>query len=227
MSPERNASTFALFPLGEKETREARTWVQGRLHSPDMQDSEIEKLKNSNPDLYLYLQKMGFLRGLVQFDGDSKTQRAYWNGAFYALEALNSKYDLLFKDLPIPSQDTMKTHFFNLIDVENNHGAVASFAPNIFGPDKNFTEMMDEFLVGFGNRTFDEIVKYFAINSQYRVHDIFYDNPLMEEDLTRTSLNQTHGPALGLVYGAFDVYEIFRLNEENLVWEERFAIPTR
>ncbi len=156
---------------------------------------------------------MGFLRNFIQFDSDPKKQRAYWNGAFYVLEGLRRQYDSLFKDIPTPSQDTMKTHFFNLIDIENNHGAVNSFAPDIF-EQETFEKTLNSFLDGYGNTTFEAVCKFFAISSQQRVHEIFYENPLLEQMLTRTSLNQTHGPALGLVYGAFDMYELFRIHEE-------------
>lgn len=226
MSPEKSASLFTLFPLGEGATDEARTWVQYKLYSHDMQDNEIEKLKNSNPELFLYLQKLGFLRGIVQFDNDPKTQRAYWNGAFYVLQALRVQYDYLFKEIPAPSQDSMKTHFFNNLDFENNHGAVISFAPDIL-EQETFEKTINSFLDGYGNTTFDVVCKFFAISSQQRVHEVFYENPLLEKMLTRTSLNQTHGPALGLVYGAFDMYDLFRLHEQAKGMEEMWEVPVK
>ncbi len=86
---------FSPLVLDEKAIEDATRWLQGRLASPDMQDVEIEKLKNRDPNLYIYLNNLGMLRSMVQFDGDHKTRKAYWNGAFYMQKALESHTELL------------------------------------------------------------------------------------------------------------------------------------
>lgn len=227
MSPERRTSTpFTLFPIGESALKDGTIWLQKNTHSPDMLDTERNKLKNRDPAMYLYAFNMGFLRRLVQFDDSTSTENAYWNGAFYMLSTLESQYESLWKEQPAPSQDVMKTHFFNLVDVESNHGALLACSPEIF-EDKPFHDMMTGFLDGYRTKNFDALVKNFAINSKYNVHKVFEENPELERCLTRGSLQQTHGPALGLVYGAFDIYELFRIYEDGKMWEKKLEIMVK
>lgn len=229
MSPEKETlTTFNVFPLGPVAITEGTKWIQNKTSTPDMLDWEKEKLKNSHSDLYLYIYSMGFLRRLVQFDDDEKIEKAYWQGAFFMSNAFNAQYETLWKEPPIPSQEIMKTHFFNLIDIEENHGAVCKLSPDIFQGEKKFYEVMSDFMQGYGNPIFDNLVKIFAINSQHNSHTNMLDsNRPLEDRLTRSSLNQTHGPVVGLVYGAFDIHELFRIYEEGKKWDEKWDIPTR
>ncbi len=64
MSPEKASSQFTLFPLGEDAIDEARVWVQHKLHSPDMQDTEIEKLKKFESGNISLPSKIGFFKKL-------------------------------------------------------------------------------------------------------------------------------------------------------------------
>jgi hypothetical protein len=220
------SNSFSLFPIGETATKKASVWLQSHTHSPNMLDTEINVLKNSEEDLYFYMSKLGGLRKIVQFDSDNKIERAYWNGSLYMLSALRIQYDNLFKTMPTPSNDTLRTHFFNLLDIELNHGAVKDFAPKIFEPDKEFRDVMSDFMEGYGTDNFDALTTLFSINSQNLVHALFDATPHLENSLVKSSLKQTHGPALGLVYGASDMFELFRIHEEGVAFEEKFAIPT-
>lgn len=227
MSPERQAqSTFTLFPLNESAIADGRVWLQKHTHSPDMLESEKEKMKNRDPDMYLFIYNMGYLRRIVQFEDDDKKQDAYWNGALYMLNALESSYSTLWKDFPHPSQEVMNTHFFNLLDVELNHQALENLAPGIF-EDKKFYMLISDFLNGYGTKLFDEFVTIYGMNSLNNVHALFEQTPELEATLTRGSLQQTHGPALGLVYGAYDMHELFRLHDEGGMWEKTWDVPVR
>lgn len=227
MSPERKIENpFVVFPLRELSIQDATIWIQNRMPSPDMQDAERDKLKNSNPELHFYIHSLSFLRNIIQFENDPKTKRAYWNGAFFMLHALNKQYENAWIDIPDPSDDTKITHFLNQFDVENTHGALHKLSPNILSSD-NYANTFTSFITRRAKKGFDPLVRTFAMNSQNNLIDLFREIPELRNSLTRTSLAQTHGPALGLVYGAFDVHELFRLHEEGQAFEHQYQIPTK
>ncbi len=221
-------SSFTLFPLGEDATNEARNWLQSHSRTSEELDTEKQRLLNRNEDLYVYINRLCLIRGIVQFDHDQEKINAYWNGALYMIAALDKQYDDLFRDLPTPSEDAMRTHFLNLLDVENNHGAIEQFAPYIFDdPDNGFIETTEEFLDGYGDMNFEAMMKLFAINSQYEVHEMFDTSPHLQESLLRSGLHRTHAPAYGLVYGAYDMFSLFKIHEDGVSREEQYQIPTR
>lgn len=228
MSAESKTSPFNLFPLGEDAVNEGRRWLQSRSRTPGELATEKEKLLNRNEDLYVYIDRLCGLRKMVQFENNEEKVNAYWNGALYMLAALDKQYHDLFKDLPTPSEDAMRTHFFNLLDVENNHGAIEEFAPYIFDdPDSDFIAVTTEFLDGYGSVNFETILQLFAVNSQQATHEMFDTDSHLHEILLKSNLHQTHAPAYGLVYDAFDMHELFRLHEQAEGMGEMWEVPIK
>ncbi len=229
MSAENEASDcFSPLTIDEKAIEYATKWLQIRLYSPDMQETEIEKLKNHNPDLFIYLNNLGFLRSMIQFDNDHQTRRAYWNGAFYMLKALESQNELLWREPEDIRDASRSAYFLELIDIEINHYQINGLNPDIIEKGMYFSDLISAFLTGYRQKKeFDELSLVFAINSQQKSQSMLNSRPHLRKSLTGKPTCDTHGPTVGLYYGALDIYEPYRIQRENNLWNEKHEIPTK
>ena len=73
----------------------------------------------------------------------------------------------------------------------------------------------------------ENIAGSFVNNSRAKIVDFFGNEPIVREIILNSYFKSEFGPLNGLMYGALDVYEVFRLSEESKKLENWWDITLK
>ena len=126
MSPDRREIIInpkSLFPIGETALKDALYWMSVKVPTQDERVREIRRLQAEAYPLFSLVNELRLFREDFQFPKKS-ILKPYENGALFMINALKNQFQDLDQKLEIPKDSTLKTYFFNLIDVEINHNDI-------------------------------------------------------------------------------------------------------
>ena len=178
--------------------------------------TEMSRLQTENFKVFSFVTGMSIFRDTIQFDKPQVTP--YENGALFMLDVIQNEHNRSGKKLIEPDADIIKTYFMDLLDIENNHYEVdrvdSEHEGGLDATDASLAPFSREIIKEAGTPEGKRLRKTFIKNSMHRREDLLNNERFVTEMLVNGTFLKAYGPLEGLHYGAVDIYELYKLQEE-------------
>jgi len=221
----------SVFPLERESVVDGLEWIHRTMPHPNAVFSVMEDLRSQeDTPLLTFIETMGFVRRNIQGRKKSEPQ-AYKIGALFMDRVIQNGARHKGSPTNTPSSEVITEHFFDLFDSEINHlelyARVAS--PAIMAStDESLLNFYRCFQRERNSIAAQQLAQSFREISDIKRGEFLHSEPVVQRALSKGSFLREYLPQTqGTVYGALDVYEIYKLQEWHQWWDRKNTVPVR
>lgn len=203
-----------MLPLSESSVSDATRWAIAKLTGEE-RTQQMAILPHIQPDLYLFLTDMCQFRANIMM-GDMEKD-SYMNGAVFMQKAIENN-QIYHRKIPLSFTEGPISGFFqDILDVENNHFEIENLK-ELCGLEsdewltpKNFLDLSTNSAL---NCPYLSRLAYAArLQTHDNVAELKRDEKEVESALVNSHIVSLLGPIDGFLFGASDVYGIYKKME--------------
>lgn len=223
LTPENRERIFSspMFPLELKSVQYGLDWMRDNIPTTQQRKKQALLMKNEQPPLFSFISQMSIARRMLNMRQGSLFN-GYMNGSLFMFYTLKDQYIQKGKLLKIPSYNQMNTYISDLFNIEYHQPHIQELRKNKEQIQPAVFPILYEVTKSKSTKEAQLLQESFRLLSESKVKTMFEEEPLVKEALTHGRLVQSFGPLDGLKFGALDIYEIFRAQEEsqalNHIW---------